>query len=385
MKSKVLTTHVGSLPRTQQVSELIFAKENVVIEDGDKPLVKNVSQKEFDETIEKATIDIVRKQKESNVDIPSDGEMSKLSYATYIKDRLNGFEGDSPRRVPADLQDFSSFAKKIASSGGTPTYKRPQCVDKITIKTLKPLYDDIEREKHALAQAGYENGFMNSASPGVIALFQPSVYHATHQEYLQNLAEVMSKEYEAIAQAGLILQIDSPDLALGRHMMFADKSEDDFLKILDLHIEMLNEALKNIPADKIRLHLCWGNYEGPHHKDIELKKILSRIFKAKPRQLSFEAANPRHAHEWKIWQEVDIPSDYVLLPGVIDSTTNYIEHPELVAQRIENFTNIVGKDRVIASSDCGFATFAGFGKVHEQIVWAKLQSLAKGASIVNHK
>ena len=382
MPSPIETTHVGSLPRTQEVAELIFAKENVVIaNENDKKYVKNISDELFDTTVAKATNDIVARQKAVGVSIPSDGEMSKLSYATYIKDRLNGFEGDSPRRTPADLLDFKNYAQRTAKTGGTPTYQRPQCVEKITVKSWQPLYDDIERFQNALSQTGYDRGFMNSASPGVIALFQPSVYHNSHADYLQNLGEVMREEYEIIANAGFDIQIDAPDLALGYHMMFADKSEEEFLKIAELHIETLNYALQNIPAQKIRMHLCWGNYEGPHHRDIALKKILPVIFKAKARTLLFEASNPRHAHEWAVWNEVNIPEDYILAPGVIDSTSNFIEHPELVAQRLRQYTDIVGRDRVIASSDCGFSTFAGYGKVDEAIVWEKLKSLSQGAEL----
>ena len=374
--NNILTTHVGSLPRPQEVVDIVFAKE----EQTDSQ--QTYSDKDFDTIITKATYEVVAKQKSIGIDIPSDGEMSKLSYATYIKDRLYGFEGDSPRRTPADLVEYQNYAKKIASLGGTPSYKRPQCIDKITVKDWQPLYDDIRRFKQALSASNYSTGFMNAASPGVIALFQPSVYHDTHEAYLYNLAAVMREEYEAIIEAGLYVQIDAPDLALGRHMAFADKSDKAFLQTAQLHIEALNEALKNIPAHKIRLHICWGNYEGPHHHDIPLEKILPTVLQAKPQTLLFEASNPRHAHEYTAFQTIDIPQDYILCPGVIDSTSNFIEHPQLVAQRIQTYIDIVGKERVIAGTDCGFGTFAGFGRVDMDIVWAKLSSLCEGSRLV---
>lgn len=380
--SKILTTHVGSLPRSEAVTKIVFAREQVSI-DGVEINPKEISDETFNQIIAEATNAVVQKQKQVGIDIPSDGEMSKISYATYIKDRLTNFEGDSPRRTPSDLADYKSFAEKIAKSGGTPTYRRPVCVGRIEVKDLSPLYEDINREKLALQQSGYQTGFMNSASPGVIALFQPSTYHKSHLEYLENLAEAMREEYEAIVNAGLYLQIDSPDLGLGKHMLFQDASEEEFLKTAEQHVEVLNHALRNVDGSRVRIHICWGNYEGPHHHDIELKKVLPVLLQAKPRTILFEAANPRHAHEWKVWKETSIPDDVILCPGVIDSTSNFIEHPELVAQRLENFVNIVGKERVVAGTDCGFATFAGFGKVHTDIVWGKLAALVQGAQLAS--
>ena len=371
----VLTTHVGSLPRPADVTDIVFARERE----------EQVDEAEFDRVIGAAVTDVTRRQSEAGISIPSDGEMSKISYATYIKDRLTGFAGDSPRRAPADLQQFPTLLEKLAKSGGTPEYRRPVCVDKIEVKTLEPLHQDIRTQKAAMAQNGFDEGFMNSASPGVIALFQPSEYHASHEEYLENVAEAMRHEYEAIVASGLLLQLDSPDIGLGRHALFPDLTDDEFVKKAELHVEVLNHALRNIPGDRVRMHICWGNYEGPHICDIPLAKVLPTVLKAKPRGLLFETSNPRHAHEWRVWQETKIPDDYVLIPGVIDSTTNFVEHPELVADRIELFANLVGRERVIAGTDCGFATFAGFGAVDGAVAWEKLKSLGEGARLATRR
>jgi 5-methyltetrahydropteroyltriglutamate--homocysteine methyltransferase len=370
---RILTTHVGSLPRSQEVFELVFAQER-----GD-PL----DEPAFKSAIAQAVKEVVSSQYKAGVDIVSDGEMSKISYATYIKYRLSGFEGDSPRRTPADLQAYPNFAGRASRSGGTPTYHRPRCTGPVAVKDLQPLHEDIANFKAALAATPVTEGFMNSASPGVIALFQPNDYYPSHEAYLETLAEAMRQEYEAICQAGLVLQIDSPDLALGRHMMFNDLTDKDFLKMVDEHVEVLNHALRNVPAEQVRLHICWGNYEGPHHCDIELKKILPGVLKAKPQVLSFEASNPRHAHEWQVFNEIKLPDDKIIMPGMLDSTTNFVEHHELVAERICRFAGVVGRERVLAGSDCGFSTFAGFGTVDKDIVYAKLESLTRGAELAS--
>jgi 5-methyltetrahydropteroyltriglutamate--homocysteine methyltransferase len=370
---RILTTHVGSLPRSQEVFELVFAQER-----GD-PL----DEPAFKSAIAQAVKEVVSSQYKAGVDIVSDGEMSKISYATYIKYRLSGFEGDSPRRTPADLQAYPNFAGRASKSGGTPTYHRPRCTGPVAVKDLQPLHEDIANFKAALAATPVTEGFMNSASPGVIALFQPNDYYPSHEAYLETLAEAMRQEYEAICQAGLVLQIDSPDLALGRHMMFNDLTDKDFLKMVDEHVEVLNHALRNVPAEQVRLHICWGNYEGPHHCDIELKKILPGVLKAKPQVLSFEASNPRHAHEWQVFNEIKLPDDKIIMPGMLDSTTNFVEHHELVAERICRFAGVVGRERVLAGSDCGFSTFAGFGTVDKDIVYAKLESLTRGAELAS--
>ncbi|MBX2825460.1 MAG: cobalamin-independent methionine synthase II family protein [Gammaproteobacteria bacterium] len=371
----VLTTHVGSLPRPQDVTDIVFAKERE----------EEIDPAEFDRIIGGAVEKVIKQQKDAGISIPSDGEMSKISYSTYIKDRLTGFAGDSPRRAPADLKQFPTFLEKLAQSGGTPTYRRPVCVGPIEVKNLEPLHTDIKKQKASMAANGIDEGFMNSATPGVIALFQPSEYHATHEAYIEDVAEAMRHEYEAIVESGLILQLDSPDIGLGRHALFPDLSDAEFIKKAEQHVEVLNHALRNVPADRVRLHICWGNYEGPHICDIELSKVLPTVLKAKPRALLFEASNPRHAHEWRVWQETKLPDDYVLIPGVIDTTTNFVEHPELVADRIELYAGLVGRERIIAGTDCGFATFAGFGAVDGAIAWEKLKSLGQGAEIASRR
>jgi 5-methyltetrahydropteroyltriglutamate--homocysteine methyltransferase len=371
----IRTTHVGSLPRGQAVADSLFAREKGLALD----------ETAYEALMRDATAAIVRRQRETGIDIPSDGETSKISYATYIKDRLTGFDGDSPRRPPADLADYPSFMERLAKAGGTPTYRRPRCVGPIAVKDLTPLEKDIAAMKAGMAATGYAEGFMNSASPGVIALFQPSDYHANLEDYLVDIAEGMRAEYERIVETGLILQIDAPDLGLGRHMMYRELSDADFVKRVELHVEVLNHALRNVPGERVRMHVCWGNYEGPHTRDIALEAILPALLKAKPRGLLFEASNPRHAHEWSVWTRVKVPDDYVLIPGCLDSTTNFVEHPELVAERIGRFAGIVGAERVIAGTDCGFSTFAGFGAVDPEIAWTKLAALVEGAELASRR
>lgn len=374
---RILTTHVGSLPRSRAVTDLIFAQER-----GDA-----LDEGTFERVIGEAVNACVAKQVEAGVDLVSDGEMSKISYATYIKDRITGFDGDSPRTPPADLEAFPSFLARQASRGGTPTYRRPRCVGAIAPKTLKPLDADVAHMKHAIAEHKPTGAFMNAASPGVIALFQPNDFYPTQDGYLEALAEAMRPEYEAIVAAGFVLQLDSPDLGLGRHMMYKDRSEPEYLALIERHVEVLNHALRDVPADRVRMHVCWGNYEGPHHCDVEMGTILPVLMKAKPQGLLFETSNPRHQHDWTYFQSMKalIPEDRVLIPGVIDSTTNFIEHPQVVAVRIQQFADIVGRDRVIAGTDCGFSTFAGFGAVDPDIVYAKLHTLAEGAAIASER
>ncbi len=370
---RILTTHVGSLPRTKAVSDGVFAQERGELDDASS----------FKHTIADAVRAVVDRQVAVGVDIVSDGEMSKISYATYIKDRITGFEGDSPRNPPKDLEAFPGFLERQAKGGGTPSYRRPKCVGEIQVKDMGPLEEDIENLRSAFQIARPVDAFMNAASPGVIALFQPNEYYPSHEAYLQALADAMRAEYEAIVEAGFVLQLDSPDLGLGRHMMFKDKSEAEYRRLAEQHVDALNEAVRNIPADRMRLHVCWGNYEGPHHCDAPMETVLPIALKAKPQALLFEAANPRHAHEWEVFAAAEIPDDKILVPGVIDSTTNFIEHPRLIAQRIEKFADIVGRERVIAGTDCGFSTFAGFGAVDPDIVYAKLAALSEGAAIAS--
>ncbi len=343
---------------------------------------------EYDEVMTRNVAQSVCNQVESGVDIPSDGEMSKISYATYIRHRLTGFEiGDAPRATPKDLDEFPEFRDSLAKRGGTPKYHRPIARAEIKIKDLEPLKKDIANMKAALEKAGADEGFMNAASPGVIAVFQPNEYYATHEEYLQALAEVMKVEYETIVNSGLLLQVDCPDLAMGRHIKFRDESDEEFVRNAEIQVEALNYALSEIPADRVRMHLCWGNYEGPHTHDVPLDKILATVMKAKPQAVLFEAANPVHSADWHTWQQAakngDIPDHKVLVPGVLDTTTNFVESPRLVADRILNFANMVGRERVMAGSDCGFGTFAGFGAVHHEICWAKLGAMAEGARIAS--
>lgn len=375
MSSRVRTTHVGSLPRSQPVVEQIFARER-----GEP-----VDEAVFDAVMAQAVDGCVARQVAAGVDIVSDGEMSKISYATYIKDRFTGFDGDSPRRTPADLLDYPAFKQRLASSGGTPSYRRPCCVGPIAVKTMAPLLKDIAHVKAAAARHGAGAVFMNSASPGVVALFQPNQHYADDDAYLEALALALRHEYHAIVDAGLILQLDSPDLGLGRHMMFRELDEAAYLLRIEKHVDALNFALAAIPAERVRMHVCWGNYEGPHHRDVPLATILPTVLKAKPQGLLFETANPRHGHEWETLRDFKsrIPDDKLLVPGVLDTTTNFIEHPRLVAQRLQRFVDIVGSERVMAGSDCGFGTFAGFGAVDADIVYAKLAAMREGAAMVS--
>jgi 5-methyltetrahydropteroyltriglutamate--homocysteine methyltransferase len=370
--SKILTTHVGSLPRTQEVVDFIFAREK------EQPY----DQAAFDDCMTSAVSETVRRQVEAGVDIVSDGETSKISYATYVKDRYTGFDGDSPRNAPADLKQFPTFLQRLADDGGTPTYARPMCVGEVKSKGQGELEKDIANLKSAMAEHGVDRGFMNAASPGVISLFLQNDFYPTREAYLVALANAMKAEYETIVASGLDLQLDCPDLALSRHMLFNDLSDEEFIKIANSHVEALNYALSDVPAEKVRVHICWGNYEGPHICDIPMSKMFDTLMSTKARYVLFETSNPRHGHEWSVFKDRknDIPEDKVLVPGVVDTTTNFIEHPDLVAQRIDRFVDIVGVDRVIAGSDCGFGTFAGFGAVDPEIAYAKLSSLSQGAA-----
>lgn len=372
--SKTLTTHVGSLPRSQEVVDFIFARENETPYD----------QAAFDAAMTQAVDETVAKQAKAGIDIVSDGETSKISYATYVKDRYTGFSGDSPRNAPADLKMFPGYLKRLSDEGGTPQYARPMCTGEVASKGQGELQKDIGNLKAAMAKHGVERGFMNAASPGVISLFLQNDFYKTRDAYLAALADAMRTEYETIVASGLDLQLDCPDLALSRHMLFADLSDEEFLKVAASHVEALNHALANIPAEKVRIHICWGNYEGPHCCDIPMDTVFSTLMSTKAQYLLFETSNPRHAHEWTVFRDrkSEIPDNKVLVPGVVDTTTNFVEHPELVTQRIERFTGIVGQDRVIAGSDCGFGTFAGFGAVDPDIAYAKLTSLSEGAALV---
>jgi 5-methyltetrahydropteroyltriglutamate--homocysteine methyltransferase len=373
---RLLTTHVGSLPRPQAVVDALFAQDR-----GEA-----LDPQAFDATMRAAVGEVVTKQREAGIDVVSDGEMSKISYATYIRHRLTGFEiGAAPRQVPSDVDAFAGFRSRLAKIGDTPKYHCPVCRGPIRVRDRLPLQRDIEHLKAAMTAAGATDGFMNAASPGVIAVFQPNEYYPTRQAYLGALAEGMRPEYEAIVAAGLVLQIDAPDLAMGRHIAFREASEAEFLRNARLQVEALNHALDGIPPDRVRLHVCWGNYEGPHHHDIPLERIIDLVLDVKAQAILFEGANPRHAHEWAVWKAARIPDDRILVPGVIDSVSNFIEHPELVAERICRYADIVGRERVIAGADCGFGTFAGAGAVHPPIAYAKLAALAEGAAIATRR
>jgi 5-methyltetrahydropteroyltriglutamate--homocysteine methyltransferase len=374
-RDRILTTHVGSLPRSQAVTDVLFAR------DRGEPLDEQTASA----TIADAVKEVVRRQVDVGIDVVSDGEMSKISYATYIKDRLTGFAGDTPREPGQDLVEFPRILKRLAETGATAKYARPRCVGEIRPKSAQPLRTDLANMKAATQSASAAEGFLNAASPGVIALFQPNEYYRTQDEYLEAVAEAMQVEYEGIVAAGLLVQIDAPDLAMGRHTMYRDRSVDDFLDRAALHIEVLNHALRNIPPDRVRMHVCWGNYEGPHHHDVPLDQLLPVVLTANAQALLIEAANPRHAHEWAVFRDHRLPDDKVLVPGVLSTTTNYVEHPLLVAERLCRFAEVVGRERVIAGTDCGFGTFAGFGPVDPDVTYLKLKALVDGARIASDR
>lgn len=371
----ILTTHAGSLPRSQEVVDFIFARERGEDYDPDA----------FDAAMTRAVSETVRRQVEAGVGIVSDGETSKISYATYVKDRYEGFAGDSPRNAPADLRMFPSFLDRIAREGGTPRYARPMCVGPVRSKGQGELEKDIANLRAAMAEHGAARGFMNAASPGVISLFLQNDHYRSREDYLAALADAMKAEYETIIAAGLDLQLDCPDLALSRHMLFTDLSDDAFVRVAGSHVEALNHALRDVPAERVRVHICWGNYEGPHVCDVPMDTMFATLMSVKARYLLFETSNPRHGHEWEVFRDrrAEIPEDRVLVPGAVDTTTNFVEHPRLVAQRLERFVDIVGRERVIAGSDCGFGTFAGFGAVDPEIAYAKLGALSEGARIAS--
>lgn len=372
---RILTTHVGSLPRPQEVVDLLFAQDRgEAIDEG-----------KFNETMRRAVADAVARQAEAGVDIASDGEMSKISYATYIRHRLTGFEGDSARPTPQDLDDFPEYRDRLVKAGHSATYRRPVCKGPVKVKSLQAVEQDIAHMKEALSKAKVVEGFMNAVSPGTIAVFQPNEHYPSHETYLEALASAMREEYEMIVKSGLLLQLDCPDLAMGRHTRFKNLSDDEFLRYAALQVEALNHALANVPADRVRMHICWGNYEGSHVHDIDCAKIFPIVIKAKPQALLVEGANPRHEHEWESWTRIHLPEDKVLVPGVIASSSNYVEHPEVVAQRLVRYANVVGRERVIAGTDCGFGTFAGFGPVFPAFCWMKLRSLAEGARLASKK
>ena len=373
---RMLTTHTGSLPRPKALLDLLKAKD-----DG-----RPVSDVQFESATAEATCEIVRKQIENGIDVVNDGEMSKIGYATYVKDRLNGFDGVGSFPPTSDFGDFPEFVERfISEAQAVVTLKTPACDGPVAWKDRGAAQKDISRFKTALSGQSPREAFMTAASPGVIALFLENKYYDSHEKYLEVLADVMKDEYEAVHKAGFILQLDCPDLAVGRHTRFSQKTTAEFVKVVELHVAAINRAVANIPADRIRLHLCWGNYEGPHHHDVALRDIIGPVLAANVGAISFEGANPRHEHEWTVFEEVKLPTGKLVIPGVIDSCTNYIEHPDLVAQRIVRFANLVGRENVIAGTDCGFATFAAYTPIVPAIAWAKLHTLAEGAAIATRQ
>ena len=372
---RILTTHVGSLPRPDDAVALLLRKDRGEAYD----------EAEFDRVMRRAVADIVKRQVEIGLDVVSDGETSKIGYATYIKDRFNGFGGDFTPKPHLDLADHPEFRKRMTAFLGSQTFRRLTCIAPVSIKDRNAAKFDVENFRSALASSSATEGFLNAASPGVVSSFQPNRYYPSHEAYIEALVAVLQPEYEAIANAGLLLQIDCPDVAMSRHTGFQDLSEADFLKRAAFDIEALNHALVNVPANQVRVHVCWGNYEGPHDHDIALEKILPIVLRAKAQAISFEAANPRHEHEWVVWRDAKLPDDKILIPGVLDSSSNYVEHPELVAQRIERFADAVGRERVIAGTDCGFGTFAAYSKVDPAIAFKKLRALAQGAAIASKR
>ena len=370
---KIKTTHVGSLPRSNELSDLLFKKDKK----------EKIDTNNFDEIVKRDVKKIVEKQINLGIDFISDGEMSKISYATYVKDRIEGFSGESERKAPQDLDDFPSFKERIARTGGTPTYTRPCCTHELKIKDKLSLTKDINNFKTALNENNHKFGFMNAASPGVISAFLPNKFYKNDDEYLDALANIMKAEYEEIVSNDINLQLDCPDLALARHMTFKDLSEVEFLKRAEKQIEFLNHSIKNIAQSKIRMHICWGNYEGPHSHDISLEKILPLVLKANVGTYLLESSNPRHSHEWQAFENINVPKDKIIAPGVIDSTTNFIEHPEVVKNRLVQFSKVIDREQLMAGTDCGFSTFAGFGNVDENIVYKKLESLVIGAELAS--
>ena len=366
------TSHVGSLPRGPELTPQLLARDHGEAYDA----------AEFDRVVQAAVEDGVRRQVAAGVSIVSDGELGKVGYSTYMIERLEGFGGHTDRKPALDLAPLPELRTKLAAIMGAQEFTRASCVAPIRLVNLQPLHDDIRRFRTALDREGKGvRAFMNSASPGLITAFQANAYYPSHESYLADLVTAMTPEYEAIADAGFDLQLDCPDLAMSRHTGYQDMDEPEFLKAIEANVDALNAATANIAPDKMRMHICWGNYEGPHDHDIALEKIIAIILKARPATILFEAANPRHEHEWIVWRDAKLPGYKILAPGLIDTCSNYVEHPELIAQRVERFAAIVGPERVIASTDCGFGTFAGYGKIDPAVAWKKLNALRQGADM----
>jgi 5-methyltetrahydropteroyltriglutamate--homocysteine methyltransferase len=372
---RILTTHVGSLPRQPEVVEALVRKEKGESYDREK----------FDSIVRSGVADIVARQAAIGLDVVSDGETGKIGYSTYVRERLSGFGGEYTPKPNRDLADHPEFRRRMSLYLGAQPFRRVCCIGPVALRDPEAVHTDIANFRAALENASVEEGFLNAASPGVVASFLPNRYYPDHESYVQAVAAAMRHEYEAIASAGLVLQVDCPDLAMSRHTGFQDLSDEEFLRVAALNVEALNAALANVPASQIRVHICWGNYEGPHDHDIALDRIMPLIKKVKAGALVFEAANPRHEHEWTVWRDAKLPDDVVLVPGVLDTSSNYVEHPELIAQRIERYASFAGRERVMAGSDCGFGTFAGYAKVDPDIAVKKLRSLVEGAEIATQR
>ena len=370
----IATTHVGSLPRGDRLTPLLLARDHGEPYDAAA----------FDTEVQAAVDDAVARQVAAGVSIVSDGELGKVGYSTYMIERLSGFGGHTDRTPALDLAPLPDLRVKLAHIMGAQEFTRASCIDTVRLVTLAPLHDDIRRFRSALDRHGEgTRAFMNAASPGLITAFQKNAFYPSHEAYLADLVAAMRPEYEAIVAAGFDLQLDCPDLAMSRHTGYQEMDEATFLRTIAANVEALNAATANIPPERMRMHVCWGNYEGPHDHDIELNRIIHIVLGARPATILFEAANPRHEHEWIVWRDARVPQDKLLAPGLIDTCSNYLEHPELIAQRIERFAAIVGKDRVIASTDCGFGTFAGYGKIDPAVTWAKLANLRAGADLAD--
>jgi 5-methyltetrahydropteroyltriglutamate--homocysteine methyltransferase len=370
---RILTTHTGSLPRPATLVELLRAQEAGAA--PDRPA--------FDAAVRVAVGEVVRQQVAAGIDVINDGEQGKPGYATYVKDRVTGFGGQNRvTTIWTEAQDYPEYwARRTGNTRSS--FRRPACNGPIAWKDFAAVQRDIATLKAAAHGVQAAEAFMSAASPGLISIFLANDYYPSREAYLEAIARVMKDEYEAIHAAGFVLQLDCPDLAMSRHNRFPDLSLQDFRKVVALHVEILNEATKAIPPDRMRLHLCWGNYEGPHHRDVALADIIDLVLQARPAGISFEGANPRHEHEWTVWKRLALPAGKALVPGVIDSTTNFIEHPELVAQRIARYASVVGRENVIAGTDCGFGTFADNDSVDARIAWAKLRALAEGARLAS--
>jgi 5-methyltetrahydropteroyltriglutamate--homocysteine methyltransferase len=368
----IATTHVGSLPRGPELTPLLLARDKGEPYDAVA----------FDTAVQAAVDAAVAAQIDAGVTVVSDGELGKVGYSTYMIERLSGFGGHTDRHPALDLAPLPDLRAKLAHIMGAQEFTRASCIAPVRLVTLQPLHDDIRRFRGALDRHGKgTRAFMNAASPGLITAFQKNAYYSSHEAYLADLVAAMQPEYEAIVAAGFELQLDCPDLAMSRHTGYQEMDEATFLKTIAANVDALNAATANIAPDRMRMHICWGNYEGPHDHDIPLERIIDIVLRARPATILFEAANPRHEHEWVIWRDAHIPDDKLLAPGLIDTCSNYLEHPELIAQRIERFADIVGQDRVVASTDCGFGTFAGYGKIDPIVTWAKLRNLREGADI----